>query len=120
MKQTDRYKEAANTLEAAKKKYNPSKVKTAGHSLGAAIVLYLPADKITTLDKGTSIFQKNGKNETSYRTSGDMVSLLNSNEAKTLANPSRQINVGNPLLNFGLNALQSHNVSNIKQSGLFV
>ena len=88
--------------------------------MGSAIVSLLPADKITTLDKGTSLFGKNAKNETSYRTRRDMVSLLNSGEAKTLANPNRQIHVGNPLLDFGLNALQAHNVSNVRDKPTFV
>ena len=34
--------------------------------------------------------------------------------------PNRQINVGNPLLNFGLNALQAHAVDNIKNKPIFV
>ena len=88
--------------------------------MGSAIVSYLPADKITTIDKGTTFLQKNANHETSYRTSGDMVSLLNSGEAKTLSNPNRAIHVGNPLLDFGLNALQAHAVEKIKNKPIFV
>ena len=122
LKDTNRYKEAVNVLDQAKAKYKPSKIIGSGHSLGGSIVGYLPLDKKVTLDKGATIGQSISKNEKAYRTSGDAVSLMNSGSYNmtTLNNPNKQINVGNPLLNFGLNALQSHNVSNIKQSGLFV
>ena len=122
LKDTNRYKEAVSTLEKAKAKYKPRKVNVAGHSLGGAIAGYLPADKITTLDKGATIGQSIAKNEKAYRTSGDAVSLLNSTSKgmKTLANPNPKIHIGNPLLDVGFNALQAHNVSNVKGQPIFV
>ena len=61
LKQTIRYKEAVDVLDEAKAKYKPSKTTAIGHSLGSAIVSYLPADKITTLDRGTTFFWKKCK-----------------------------------------------------------
>ena len=106
----------------AKAKYKPSKTIGASHSLGASIQSYLPLDRVTTLDKGATIGQSGGKNEKAYRTSGDVVSLMNSgsHNMTTLTNPNKQFRTGNPLVDYAVNTLNSHNVSNIKSSNLFV
>ena len=116
LKDTNRYKEADETLKKAKAKYNPVKTIGAGHSLGGSIISYLPVDKATTLDKGATIFSTTRSKENAYRTSGDMVSLLNSNSTrmKTLSNPTKRSGI------FALDALNAHNVSNIKNSNLFI
>ena len=90
LKDTNRYKEAKNILEKAKKRYNPKDTTIAGHSLGGTISQYIaaPTDKVFTLDKGATFGQKTRSNENAYRTAGDVVSLLNANSKrmKTLKN----------------------------------
>ena len=122
LKDTNRYKEAESTLQKAKDKYHPVKTVGVGHSLGGSVVGYLPVDKSYTLDKGATFGQSIAKNEKAYRTSGDAVSLLNSTNKgmTTLKNPSHPVRTGNPLLDFGMNVLNSHNVDNIKGQSIFV
>lgn len=111
LKDTNRYKEAGNKLEEAKKKYNVDNATITGHSLGGAVSQYIANknDKVYTLNKGATIGQKTRGNETAIRTSGDAVSLMNagSTRMKTIDN------TGLGFLNY-LNPLASHNVSNIK------
>ena len=115
LKDTSRYKEAANILDKAKAKYNPKKTIGAAHSLGGSILGYLPVDKATTLDKGATIGQP-------IRTKGDAVSLLNAGYTNmhTLANPNKAFRTGNPFLDVVGNALRAHNVDNINKSNLIV
>ena len=122
LKNTNRYKEAVDVLDKAKAKYNPSKTIGAGHSLGGGVIGYLPLDKKVTLDKGASPFQPIAKNEKAYRTSGDVVSLMNSgsHNMTTLTNPNKQFRTGNPLVDFAVNALGSHAVENTKTLPIFV
>jgi len=112
LKDTNRYKEADEVLKKAKEKYHPRKTIGAGHSLGA-LVSYLPVDKSYTLDKGATLFQPTQKNEKSYRTKGDIVSMFGTG-MKTLKNPN--INTG--LL--PIDAYRAHNVDNIKTSKIFL
>ena len=112
LKDTNRYKEADQTLRLAKDKYKPADVTVAGHSLGGAIAGYIASknDHVYTLDKGATIGQRVKQNENAYRTSGDVVSLLNANSThmKTLKNT-----VGSGIIN-------SHDVDNIKNAAIFV
>jgi len=58
LKDTNRYKEAKQTLENAKLKYgNDITTNISGHSLGGAIAQYVgnKNDKVYTLDKGATI-----------------------------------------------------------------
>jgi hypothetical protein len=79
LKDTNRYKQAEKTLEAAKHKYNPTSSMIASHSLGGSIgqALSSKVDKAYTLDSGYTIGQKT--KGTSYRSQGDAVSLLGAN-----------------------------------------
>ena len=56
------------------------------------------------------------KNETDYRTNGDLVSILNIGRKKnvTLNNPNEGTN------NIALDLLKSHNVDNIKNQKIFI
>ena len=112
-KDTNRYKEAKDVLEKAKKRYNPKDVSVAGHSLGGLAGQYVAgkSDKVTTLDKA-GILQPTRSNEKSYRSSGDLVSLFSS--SKTLKNPNYKTGI------LPLDALNAHNVSNIKNQKIFV
>jgi hypothetical protein len=121
LKDTSRYKEAASVLDQAKAKYKPKKTIGVGHSLGGSIVGYLPVDRSTTLDKGATVGQPIGSTEKAYRSKGDAVSLLNAGYTAmhTLDNPNKAYRTGHPFLDIVGNALNAHNVDNIKQSNLF-
>jgi fermentation-respiration switch protein FrsA (DUF1100 family) len=124
LKDTNRYKEADSTLQKAKSKYGVSEATVTGHSLGGSIAGYVAnkQDKVITLDKGATIGQPIRSNEKAYRTSGDAVSLLNagSRGMTTLPNPNKSIRTGNAILDIAGNILNAHNVSNIKNSSIFV
>jgi triacylglycerol esterase/lipase EstA (alpha/beta hydrolase family) len=112
-KDTNRYKEAKDILDKAKKRYNPKEVSVAGHSIGGLASQYVAGknDKVTTLDKA-GIFQPTRSNEKSYRSSGDIVSLLS--KSKTLKNPNYKTGI------LPIDALNAHNVSNIKNDKIYV
>jgi hypothetical protein len=118
LKQTNRYKDAKKTLDKTREKYNDADTTIVGHSLGGSIASYIGSkgrnDKIITLDKGATINQKTRSGlEKSYRTSGDLVSSLAQN-TKTLTNKNFKTGI------LPIDALIAHNVSNIKNSDLFV
>jgi len=118
LKDTNRYKEAQSTLEKAKKRYNPSETSITAHSLGGSIGQYIAGknDKVYTLDKGATFGQPTRGNETAYRTSGDLVSLLSSNNTrmKTLNNPNFRTGI------LPIDILNSHNISNIKDKNIYI
>jgi hypothetical protein len=133
-KDTDRYKQADETLKLAKAKYGPAETSITGHSLGGRIVQDIAKsnDKVYALDAGSTIGQsvKSGPNRQIYRTAGDVVSGTTAwNPAvKTLANPHtskilpallsadpRKIAVAG-----AIDAYNAHNVENIKGSNIFV
>ena len=118
LKNTNRYKEASRVLEKAKKRYNPQQTSIASHSLGGSISQYIAGknDKVFTLDKGATFGQKSRPNEKAYRTSGDLVSVLNANSKNmtTLKNPNYKTGI------FPVDAYLSHNVDNIKKNNIFV
>lgn len=108
LKDTNRYREADDVIKKAKKKYAPRKTVLTGHSLGGSIVSLAGSsnDKIISLDKGATIGTRTRPNERSFRTSGDIVSVLSS--SKTLKNPNIQTGV------FPIDAYNAHAVDNIK------
>ena len=117
LKDTNRYKEAKQTLENAKLKYGKDiTTNIAAHSLGGAIGQYIAGknDKVYTLDKGSTIGQKTRSNENAYRTSGDIVSLLASGakRMKTLENRNRATGF------LPFDTLKAHNVENIRKEGI--
>ena len=118
LKNTSRYKEAESTLKRAKQKYDVKNATLAAHSLGGAISQYIASkgDQVYTLDKGATIGQKTRSNEKAYRTSGDLISILNANSTrmKTLKNP--QIRTGNVIKD----AYNAHNVDNIKNENIMI
>jgi len=124
LKNTNRYKEAQNTLNEAKRKYgNNIKTNITGHSLGSSIGQKITSkndnDKFYGLDAGYTIGQKtrsyNG-NQQHYRTDGDIVSLLGSGAKNmtTLKNPNLKTGI------VPLDVLKSHNVENIKDENIFI
>jgi len=133
-KDTDRYKQADETLKQAKAKYNPAETAVTGHSLGGRIVQDIAkgGDKVYALDAGQTLGQKvkGGPNRNIYRTAGDVVSGASawSHNVQTLTNPhtSRIIPAvfsGNPesiAVAGAIDAFNAHNIENIKGSNIFV
>ena len=133
-KDTDRYKQADETLKAAKAKYAPAETAITGHSLGGRIVqdIAKSGDKVFALDPGQTIGQnvKGGPNRQIYRSAGDVVSLASaaSPNIRTLENPhTRQIIPAlfskNPTaigVAGAIDAYNAHNIENIKSSNIFV
>lgn len=134
LKDTDRYKQADETLKAAKAKYAPAETAITGHSLGGRIVqdIAKSGDKVYALDAGSTIGQsvKGGPNRNIYRTAGDVVSGTTAwnSAVKTLANPHtskilpalfsadpKKIAVAG-----AIDAFNAHSVENIKGSNIFV
>lgn len=121
LKDTSRYKEADKTLKQAKEKYQPTQTTITGHSLGSSIGSYI-ADKndmFYGLDGGYTIGQKtrsNGGNHQQFRTQGDLVSALGSNNKNmtTLANQ----NLTTGILPYDV--LKAHKVENIKNSNIYL
>jgi hypothetical protein len=118
IKDTNRYKEAKNTLNQAKTKYNVNNATVTGHSLGGTIAGYISSkdDNVYTLDKGATIGQKVRGNEHAYRTSGDIVSLLDSGATrmKTLQNTGIRTGI------LPLDVYNAHNVDNIRNQKINV
>ena len=118
LKDTSRYKEADKIYKKAKEKYHVDNATVTGHSLGGAIAGGIASknDNVLTLDKGATIGQKVRGNEKAYRTSGDIVSLLNAGAThmKTLANPNWKTGI------WALDTLRAHNVDNIKNKSIFI
>lgn len=117
LKDTNRYKEAKQTLDNAKLKYgNDITTNITGSSLGGAIAQYVgnKNDKVFTLNKGATIGQKTRGNETAFRTSGDAVSVLNSGSKRMITLENRNRATGF----LPLDALKAHNVENIRKEGI--
>jgi hypothetical protein len=133
-KDTDRYKQADETLKKAKAKYNPADVSITGHSLGARIVQDIAKknDKVYALDAGSTIGQsvKGGPNRNIYRTAGDVVSGTTAwnQHVHTLANPHTSkilpaLFTGDPrkiAVAGAIDSFNAHNIENIKGSDIFV
>jgi hypothetical protein len=135
-KDTDRYKQADETLKKAKAKYDETETAITGHSLGGRIIqdIAKKGDKVYALDAGSTIGQKvkGGPNRNIYRTAGDVVSGTTAwNPAvKTLANPHtfkilptigmvtkdpRAVAVAG-----AIDSYNAHSIENIKGSDIFV
>ena len=114
IKNTHRYHEAEEVLHKAKAKYAGYSTTVASHSLGANLAGYVSSknDTVLTLDKGATIGQKVRSNEKAYRTSGDLVSVLNANSTNmhTLGNPKWQTGI------LPVDAFRAHDVDNIKKT----
>jgi hypothetical protein len=118
LKDTNRYKDADKGLKDAKLKYAGSSNTVVGHSLGGSIAGYVGSkdDNIVTLDKGATFFQPVRKNENAFRSSGDVVSLLNANSTHmtTLKNPNFRTRV------LPIDIVKAHDINNIKNDGIMV
>jgi hypothetical protein len=131
-KDTDRYKQADETLKKAKAKYQPAEVSLTAHSLGGRIIqdIAKKSDNVFALDPGQTIGQKVKGNQNIYRSAGDIVSLASagSKNLKTLENPHVRkiipaLLTGNPNtigIAAAIDAYQAHDIGNIKDSDIFV
>jgi hypothetical protein len=116
LKRTNRYMDAHTGLRQAKAKYKVDGATVTGDSLGGAIAGYISSkkDKAVTLNKGSTIGQKVRGNESAYRISGDVVSLMNANSKrmKTLKNQ----NMTTPFK--AINAYYAHIPSSIRKHNI--
>ena len=110
VKSTDRYREARNTLNKAKAKYNPSSTTAVAHSLGGTIISNLDGiDKKITYNKAhTNPFTKTPGNETHIRSYGDAVSFLSRGNKHTH-------NIAGGDITDPKTWLKSHNTDNLKK-----
>ena len=76
---TKRFKQAEDTFNLAKQKYQPKETVAYGTSLGGGIASQLDADRIVSLNKANAIGAKTGKREVAIRTHGDIVSVFGAN-----------------------------------------
>lgn len=107
LKSTNRYKQADKTLKKAKEKYGTDAIITS-HSLGGAISSRIakPSDKVISYNK-YGLGEKIKNNELAYRTTNDIVSLLNKNSKNMKTIKSHSIN---PVAAHDLNNEKLHNV----------
>ena len=107
-------------MQKAKKKFGVNVATVTGQGLGAIIAGYVANNKTRSSHwtKGPPV----RSNEKAYRTLRDAVSLLNAKAKRmtTLANPNKSIHTRNPIVDIAGNILNAHNVSNIKNSSIFV
>lgn len=117
LKDTNRYKESHRKLRQAKEKYGIDSASISGHSQAGQTASYIAGnnDKVITLDKASTIGGTSKKNETDYRTNGDLVSILNVGRKHnvTLDNPNKSS--GNIIKDI----LNAHDVNNIKNNKIF-
>jgi len=127
LKDTERYKRSKSILTQAKQKYNTNVATLIGHSLGGTTIGYIasPQDKVYEYNKGVTLGQKTRPFANSYRTSGDIISVLGDKKIKTFKNGSVLKNVGissamgliNPLVG-GVNLVRNfksyHDIDRIK------
>ena len=117
-KESTRYKTSHDKLRQAKAKYGVDNSTVLGHSQAGFTASNIASknDKVITLDKATTLFQKtHPSHETDYRTKGDIVSLFSSGSKHT-------VNLENPHKNTGslMDILNAHNVDNIKNKQIIV
>jgi hypothetical protein len=115
LKETNRYKEAKRVLETARKLY-PSASKNVdivGHSLGGSIASRIGKnkDRIQTYNKGSTIGERIRENEKSYRTEGDVVSILAPNTS-TIEKTVKNLRA-NQMLDQQPTFFKSHNIGNL-------
>jgi len=113
VKSTKRYKEAEDTFNLAKQKYNPKETVAYGTSLGGGIASNLDADRIITLNKANPIRAKTGKREVAIRTQGDIVSIFG-------ANAKHMNTIGGGNLTDPTTWLDAHGSHNLKGKDLFI
>ena len=107
VKDTNSYKEAKSVI------YSPTQTTAIGHSVGSSIANYITSgnDKSIGLVGGYTVRKKARNNSTQYRSNYEIVSALGANYKNMTTFKSPQIRSGLGLVD----ALKSHNVSNIKK-----
>ena len=117
LKNTNRYKEADNTLKLAKQKYQGYKTSVAGHSLGSTIGQQIASkgnnDKFFGLDAGFTVGQKisDNKNFHNYRVQGDRVSILGAFNPNMTTLENKK---------FWKGAIRSHTIDHIKNENIYI
>jgi hypothetical protein len=131
-KDTSRYKQADETLKAAKAKYNPADVSITGHSLGGRIVqdIAKTSDRVIALDPAQTIGQKVKANQRIFRSAGDVVSLASAGSKNITTLPNPHIREIIPALISGnpnaigtaaaIDAFHAHDIGNIKGTNIII
>jgi S-formylglutathione hydrolase FrmB len=130
-KNTSRFKEEKGNLEKAKKKYNPDKTTTTGHSQGGyhASNIADKNDEVITYNKASIPFVPSNSNEKHYRTNKDLVSMGDFGKTHTHVigetepkKPSWSLQSGilGNLSNYGKNILNSHDIKNVENKNIYV
>ena len=115
---THRYKETKQFYDKAKDKYKDSDFSLYGHSLGASLGSSISndkTDKIHSYNKGSGLFTTTKSNEKNYRTSGDLISLLSTNNKHKPINLKNSNSILNSLYKQVLN---SHSIENLKNKNI--
>ena len=93
----------------------------AGHSLGGSIASKLSGDRIITYNKGSTIGEKPIPNEDSYRTYGDVVSILNNKNTTTIHDKNKYYIPQLPTFrSITKNSYDKHLLKNIKHENIFI
>jgi len=113
LKDTKRYREAADTFGTARKKYPSAKTTAYGTSLGGSIASKVNADEVVTLNRAYEIGGKSRSNEINIRTQGDVVSLFGSGG-------KHNTTISGGKLTDPMTWLRSHGSDSIKGMGLTI
>jgi hypothetical protein len=118
LKKTQRYMDAHKGIRQAKAKYKINGVKVTGESLGGAIASGISSknDNVYTFNKASSIAQKVRPNENSFRVSGDVVSIFNSNNKNTKTLKNNNVILPSSLAN----AYNAHSTNSLKNQDISI
>ena len=125
LKETDRYNRSKKTYDEAKKKYNKKEATITGHSLGGSLASAIGNDDdfIHTYNKGRNLSNetKNKKNEKSYKTNHDVVSILD-NQAQIIPNKNSYYGFSYFVPSFlkPLKVVDDHGTHNLRDRNIFV
>lgn len=124
LKNTQRYKEANDTLAKAKDKYNPKKTLVVGSSLGGSIASKIGKreDDIFTYNKFSHIGERLIPNEKAYRASGDLVSIFNpKSNTKTISAATKILPIYLPTYSGVIrNTTEQHKLKNLKNQNIYI
>jgi hypothetical protein len=109
--------QAHQGLRQAKEKYHKvDGVTVTGDSLGGGIAGYISSrnDKVSTLNKASTLGAKLRTNENTFRVEGDPISLFQVNKKRMLTLPNKNVKTHSSLLN----AYNAHIPKSIKNHNI--
>ena len=110
LNETDRFKRSQDVYNKAKSKYHKDSAILVGDSLGGSLASSVGSnsDKIYTYNKGFAGIVGNKDGEQSFRSRGDIISLLGKFSKNTKS------------LGYDKNPLFAHNINNLKNEKIFI